>query len=307
MNAARDSAGDAALAPPPSNADVAAVLDEVGTLVAAREASPFRAQAYRRAAARVRLLPSPLAALFRAGGVEALAELHAVGPRLAHLVAELLATGHAALLDALRADVDPEAVLRTVPGIGPELARRLHEKLGVDTLEALELAAHDGRLARLDGFGPRRLRGVIDMLAGRLGQGGWWATMPPVATAGEIPVAELLDVDREYRAKAEARRLHRIAPRRFNPTRRAWLPVLHTQRGDRRYTALFSNTARAHQLHKTDDWVVVFVDDRETHRQATIVTESHGPLLDRRVVRGRERECARHYTARNGASLRRAS
>jgi putative hydrolase len=59
--------------------------------------------------------------------------------------------------------------------------------------------------------------------------------------------AELLDVDREYREKAAAGELQQIAPRRFNPSREAWLPILHTRRGNRRYTALFSNTARTHR------------------------------------------------------------
>jgi hypothetical protein len=58
-------------------------------------------------------------------------------------------------------------------------------------------------------------------------------------------LTELLDVDREYREKAAAGTLRLIAPRRFNPTGEAWLPVLHTRRGQRRYTALFSNTARS--------------------------------------------------------------
>jgi putative hydrolase len=105
----------------------------------------------------------------------------------------------------------------------------------------------------------------------------------------------VLDVDREYREKSDAGRLHRIAPRRFNPKGRAWLPILHTERDHRQYTALFSNTARAHQLHKTDDWVVIFLDDGRIHRQATVVTETRGPLAGLRVVRGRERECAAFY------------
>ena len=54
-------------------------------------------------------------------------------------------------------------------------------------------------------------------------------------------------MDREYREQADAGKLPRIAPRRFNPSRAAWLPVLHTRRGQRAYTALFSNTARAHR------------------------------------------------------------
>jgi hypothetical protein len=132
------------------------------------------------------------------------------------------------------------------------------------------------------------VRGIQDALATRLRRNR--PTGRP-ASVNEPPVAELLDVDREYRDKARAGRLRLITPRRFNPRREAWLPVLHTQRGSRHYTALYSNTAQAHRLGKTDDWVVLYYDGRAAERQCTVVTESRGALAGRRVVRGREAEC----------------
>jgi putative hydrolase len=108
-------------------------------------------------------------------------------------------------------------------------------------------------------------------------------------------IEELFDVDREYREKSAANLLHKFAPRRFNPTGEAWLSVLHTQRGERHYTALFSNTARAHQKGKTQDWVVLFYDDGDRESQCTVITAEWGPLAGRRIVRGREFECMRYY------------
>jgi hypothetical protein len=108
-------------------------------------------------------------------------------------------------------------------------------------------------------------------------------------------VAEILDVDQEYRAKAAAGELKKIAPRRFNPQGREWLPVLHTQRGTRHYTALFSNTPRAHRLGQTRDWVVVYLEHGRDEGQWTVITARHGPLAGRRIVRGREAECAAHH------------
>jgi hypothetical protein len=115
----------------------------------------------------------------------------------------------------------------------------------------------------------------------------------PVNLAAEQPSVEtLLDVDREYRAAAAADTLPKIAPRRFNPKGEAWLPVLHTRRGDWHFTALFSNTARAHELGRVHDWVVVYAEDKDhAERQYTVVTATTGPLAGRRVVRGREAEC----------------
>jgi hypothetical protein len=113
----------------------------------------------------------------------------------------------------------------------------------------------------------------------------------------EPAVGVLLDVDREYREKARAGILPRIAPRRFNPDREAWLPVLHSRHGPWHFTALFSNTELAHQLHRTYDWVVIFYADGEKgdEGQVTVVTERRGKLAGQRVVRGREPQCARYY------------
>jgi hypothetical protein len=103
-------------------------------------------------------------------------------------------------------------------------------------------------------------------------------------------VAELLDVDAEYRARAAAGTLSRIAPRRFNPEGEAWLPVMHTAREKRHYTAVFSNTARAHRAGTTRDWVVLYVEGGGVERRYTVITAGHGPRRGQRVVMGREEE-----------------
>jgi hypothetical protein len=86
-----------------------------------------------------------------------------------------------------------------------------------------------------------------------------------------------------------------ITPRRFNAARLAWLPVLHTDRGERHYTALFSNTARAHELGRTRDWVGLYADGSLEGRQWSVITSQRGRLRGRRIVRGREDECEGYY------------
>ena len=117
-------------------------------------------------------------------------------------------------------------------------------------------------------------------------------------------MAALLDVDSEYLEEAAAGRLSTVAPRRFNPKGQSWLPILHTQRDEWHFTALFSNTARAHELGRTQDWVVVyFYDDDHQEGQHTIVTETRGPLEGKRVIRGREPECAAYYRSSVAESI----
>jgi hypothetical protein len=106
----------------------------------------------------------------------------------------------------------------------------------------------------------------------------------------EPSVDVLLDVDTEYRRKAAARLLPRIAPRGGNRAREA-RPVLYTTRGEWRFTVLYSNTALARKLRRTRDWVVLwFQRDHEPGGRRTVVTETRGSLEGRRVVRGRESE-----------------
>jgi hypothetical protein len=277
-----------------ANAGVADKLRQAASILAAQGADPFRIAAYRKAADAVLALESDLGAIAESGGQKALAEIPGVGATIAAAIAEMLRTGRWAFLEHLRGAARPETLFRSVPGIGPELARRICESLQIGTLEELEAAAFDGRLKQVPGFGDRRLAIVRAALAGLLGR---VRRQPPVR-AEEPGVDLLLDVDREYRQKAAAGDLFKIAPKRFNPKGEAWLPVLHTARGDWQFTALYSNTARAHQLGRVTDWVVIFFHkDKAAEGQRTVVTEGRGAAAGKRIVRGREAECLRRYAA----------
>jgi hypothetical protein len=65
--------------------------------------------------------------------------------RLATSLQILVTTGRLPMLDRLRGETDPVALLESVPGIGRALAERLHRDFEIDSLEDLEVAAHDGR------------------------------------------------------------------------------------------------------------------------------------------------------------------
>jgi putative hydrolase len=283
------------------NAEIARRLEEVAWLLEEQGANPYRVQAYRHAADTLRHLRRSVADLVYEEGVEGLHRLPGIGESLARSIRELVLTGRLPILDRLRGEAEPEKLLASAPGIGPVLAERLHHDLGIETLGELEAAAHDGRLETLAGIGKKKLAGIMDSLATRLGRLHRFQHTP---TSEEPLVAELLDVDREYRDKAAADQLRRIAPRRFNPSGEAWLPVLHTQRAERHYTALFSNTARAHKLGKTHDWVVLYYDGGDGERQATVITSQREPLFGKRIVRGREAECESYYLNAQSSAIR---
>ena len=289
---------------PVTNDDVARTLDRVAELLELEGANPFRVHAYRRTADRVRELAEPVTAALAREGPRSLG----VGPSMGALLEELTSTGRLQMLERLEAELPPVERLSRLAGLGPALAKRVHDTLHVETLEDLEVAAHDGSLAKVPGFGARRTELIRQQLDGLLGRRrrGRRPSAPDPGTAPpdrpnqhpwRPPVAQLLEIDAEYLAKAQQGALVKLAPRRFNPGHEAWLPVMHLTRDGVRFTALFSNTARAHHLNATHDWVVIYWGHDHQESQCTVVTELKGPLAGKRVVRGREAECARHYRA----------
>ena len=273
------------------NYQIAQRLEEVASLLETQGANPYRVDAYRRAAITVRSLREPLSVLLDREGLEGLLRLPAIGDRLGLTIRDMILTGRFPMLEHLRGEMDHVRLLKSVPGIGQVQAQRLHHDLGIDTLEELETAAHDGRLTTIAGMGPKRVAGVIASLAARLGR----IRGEQRPEISEAPVEELLDVDREYRDAVQTNRLPLIAPRRFNPAGEAWLPILHTERGDRQYTVLYSNTARAHASGRNRDWVILYHDGAGHGRQYTVITSQHGALRGKRIVRGREEECRVFY------------
>jgi len=278
------------------NHEIAMKLREIAKLLRSQRANPFRVNAYLHAAQTLDELDTDVASLLDAKGIKGLIDLPAIGDGIARSIYEYVATGRMSRLDSLRGAADPVSLFRAIPTIGPQLAERIHDELGIDSLEALENAVRDGRLATVEGLGDKRRQAIEAWLQQHLDR---QRRRPSTVPAGAGPPVELLlEIDREYREKSRAGMLEKISPRRFNPHNRAWLPILHTARGGWHFTALYSNTARAHDLRRVFDWVVIYYYDQD-HRegQHTVVTETRGALAGRRVVRGRESECRHYYDA----------
>ncbi len=97
-----------------------------------------------------------------------------MGPATLSVLGELVETGESSYLARLLDEV-PEGLVQvaTVPGLTPAKVALLHRELGIESLDDLEGAARDGRLATVRGFGEktvrRTLRG-IDVARGRTGR-----------------------------------------------------------------------------------------------------------------------------------------
>lgn len=271
------------------NADIASRLQVYASLLEQQGDDAFRVRAYQEAADHVGAMPVALRDIFAQDGLPGLIAQPKIGRGIAAAIAEMLTSGRWSQLDRLQGDTAAAQLFMTLPGIGPALARRLADDEDIETLEELEIALQPGGRP-IPGFGRRRRQLVLSQVGERLGRirtarRGLGSVTPP-------PVGLLLDADRLYRERAAADKLRLITPKRFNPEGQAWLPIMHARRDDWHLTLMWSNTARAHELGKTRDWLVVyFRKDGQPEGRCTIVTETRGPLAGQRVVRGREAEC----------------
>lgn len=172
------------------------------------------------------------------------------------------------------------AGLMDIKGIGERLAGLIDEFVRTGKIELL----HD-----LEKGAPRKSGRVKEEQAAG-------TSARPLRSRMPIPdVSLILAVDSDYRKKAGAGKLKMIAPKKLNPEGKSWLPILSTEREGWAFTVMFSNTSRAHDLGKTHDWVVIYFRRGAAEQQCTVVTEQRGNLKGKRVIRGREQECAAAY------------
>ena len=152
------------------NQRVADKLREVADLLEQQGANTFRVRAYRNAADTVVRCSATCETWCKAEGLKGLKALPTIGQGIGAAIYELVTTEHWSQLERLRGTLDPLRLFHSIPGISTTLAQRIHDTLHVDTLEALEAAAHQGNLERVKGIGPRRSESLRATLANMLGR-----------------------------------------------------------------------------------------------------------------------------------------
>lgn len=143
--------------------EVAAALDEIGTLLELKGENPFRCKAYHDGARIVQQLPGDLKEMVAA---RTLHTVRGIGETLAEKIAAFVTTGRLPLLDELRAAIPAGLVeLLRVPGLGPKKVKALYDSLGIDSLAKLKAACEAGQVAGLKGFGDRTQQRILEGLA----------------------------------------------------------------------------------------------------------------------------------------------
>ncbi len=141
-----------------SNAELAAIFHEIGSLLEVKGELVFKTVAYHRAADAIAHSPHEIARAYREGRPPT---VPGVGAAISDKIAELAATGRLRFLDRLHGEVPPTLVeLLEIPGVGPKTVRLLWERLGIETLEDLRTALRAGTIRDVPGLSEKGIAGL---------------------------------------------------------------------------------------------------------------------------------------------------
>lgn len=143
--------------------EVAAILDEIATLLELQGENSFRCNAYAKAARAIGQLEGNLADIVAARGLQ---DIPGIGATLCEKITTLVTTGHLPFYEELKAKTPPGLLdLLRLPSVGPKKVKALYDQLGVDSLEKLKEACLAGKVAGLKGFGAKTQEKILEGIA----------------------------------------------------------------------------------------------------------------------------------------------
>jgi DNA polymerase (family 10) len=142
-----------------TNTEIAEVFSDIADLLELKGENPFKVRAYRKAVLSIKDLPVEVEQLVNENRLK---EIPGVGEAIARKIVELVTTGSLRFYDKLRAEF-PEGIkdLLNIPGVGPRTAMLLYTGLGIKSVDELEAAILDGRVARLPHMGEKTAENIL--------------------------------------------------------------------------------------------------------------------------------------------------
>jgi len=139
---------------------VVGVLSNIAVLLELKGENPFKARAYTSAARALEAMSDPLDNVI---AEDRLGEVKGIGESIQKKILELFTTGKLGYYEELRAATPPGLVaMLEIPGVGPKKIKMLHDELGIETIEQLEAACKEGKVAKLKGFGEKTQINICD-------------------------------------------------------------------------------------------------------------------------------------------------
>lgn len=141
------------------NKHVSAALEKIAAFLELKGDNGFRVRAFQNSARAISDYSGSVENDLASG---VLATVPGIGKATLEIVSDLVTTGHSRVLTELERET-PRGLLEMmkISGLGVTKVRLIHEQLGIDTLDDLEKAANDGRLAQLPRFGARTAANVL--------------------------------------------------------------------------------------------------------------------------------------------------
>ena len=188
--------------------EIANVLERIATLLELKNENPFKIRAYTNAARAIETFGGNVPDF---QDEEAVAKIPGIGKSIALKIKELAATGSLKYLEELSAQF-PAGVLElfALPGLGAKKIKALYDQLGISSIEQLQKACEEGRVAELAGFGQTTQQKLCDSIAKRAAHAGSFQ-FGQVAAEAETLRADLaahdsalqVDIAGSYRRRKE--------------------------------------------------------------------------------------------------------
>jgi DNA polymerase (family X) len=141
---------------------IAAALQEIGTLLELKGGEYFKARAYKQGARSIAEVSEDLGKLIKENR---LTFVKGIGYALAKQIEQLYTTGESSMLESLRAQMPPGIVeLSGVRGLNVKKVERLHEALGITSVDQLRAAAEAGKLREVKGFTAKTEQRILEAI-----------------------------------------------------------------------------------------------------------------------------------------------
>lgn len=142
-----------------NNHQIAEFFTKVADLMRLLGENHFKIRAYRRAADTIKGLPRDIYLDHEAGTLK---KISGIGKAIAEKISEIIETGRLEYLERLQAKVPAGvAEMMKVPDVGPKSAMTIYNRLGIQSIQELEVAAEMGRLRTIKGFGAKTEQRIL--------------------------------------------------------------------------------------------------------------------------------------------------
>jgi len=149
------------------NLELAQIFSQMADLLEMKEEDTFfESRAYNKAARVLESLERDVGEIYQEGGLETLQKISGIGQGLALKIEEFIKTGKIKAYQKFKKEspVDLES-LTLVEGLGPRKIKVLYKKLKIRNLKDLEKAAKSGKIGKLEGFGEKSEKNILQAIA----------------------------------------------------------------------------------------------------------------------------------------------